>query len=270
MRATVARINDLCVVTGLQHAPGIFWYSNMMFVIPAIDLKEGRCVRLLQGREQDATIYSDDPAATAVKWESMGAKLLHVVDLDGAFTGSQKNLDSVIKIRKAINIDIEVGGGIRDLTRIDQLVSAGINRVILGTVAVEKPDLVKEACAKYPGRVLVGIDAKKGDVAVKGWVEVTSVKARNLAFTMQGYGCAGIIYTDIARDGMLSGPNIEAVSEMVAGLDIPVIASGGISSLDDIKNLLKVKGLWGAITGKAIYSGALDLKEAIRISEERC
>ena len=242
----------------------------MMLVIPAIDLKEGRCVRLLQGREQDATIYSDDPAATAVKWASTGVKLLHVVDLDGAFTGSQKNLESIIKIRKAIGIDIEVGGGIRDLSRIDQLLSEGINRVILGTVAVEKPELVREACAKYPGRVLAGIDAKKGDVAVKGWVEVTAVKAKELALRMQDYGCAGIIYTDIAKDGMLSGPNIEGVREMVTSLNIPVIASGGISSLEDIRNLAKVKGLWGAITGKAIYSGALDLKDAIRISEERC
>ena len=241
-----------------------------MLVIPAIDLKEGRCVRLLQGREQDATIYSDDPAATAVKWACAGARLLHVVDLDGAFTGSQKNLESIIKIRKAIDIDIEVGGGIRDLSRIDQLLSAGINRVILGTVAVEKPELVREACSKYPGRVLAGIDAKNGDVAVRGWVEVTSVKAKELAIRMQGYGCAGIIYTDIAKDGMLSGPNIDAVREIVISLNIPVIASGGISSLDDIRNLAKVKGLWGAITGKAIYSGAFDLKDAIRISEELC
>ena len=242
----------------------------MMLVIPAIDLKEGRCVRLLQGREQDATIYSDDPSATAVKWACAGARLLHVVDLDGAFTGSQKNLESIIKIRKAIDIDIEVGGGIRDLSRIDQLLSAGINRVILGTVAVEKPELVREACSKYPGRVLAGIDAKNGDVAVRGWVEVTSVKAKELAIRMQGYGCAGIIYTDIAKDGMLSGPNIDAVREIVISLNIPVIASGGISSLDDIRNLAKVKGLWGAITGKAIYSGAFDLKDAIRISEELC
>ena len=254
----------------LLHGPRSFWYSNMMLVIPAIDLKEGRCVRLLQGREKDATIYSDNPAATAIKWELMGAKLLHVVDLDGAFTGSQKNLESVIKIRKAITIDIEVGGGIRDLSRIDQLLSAGINRVILGTVAIEKPELVKEACAKYPAKVLVGIDARNGDVAVKGWVEVTAVKSKELALRMQDYGCAGIIYTDIAKDGMLSGPNIEAVKEMVAGLNIPVIASGGISSLDDIRNLVQVKGLWGAITGKAIYSGALNLKEAIRISEGQC
>ncbi len=238
----------------------------MMLIIPAIDLKEGRCVRLLQGRKEDATVYSDDPGATALKWESTGAKLLHVVDLDGAFTGNQANFESIIKIRKAVKMEIEVGGGIRDLARIDQLFSEGINRVILGTVAIERPGLVKQACSKYPGRVLVGIDAKNGDVAVKGWVEVTSVKAKELALAMQDYGCGGIIYTDIAKDGMLSGPNIAAVQEMVETLRISVIASGGISSLDDVRNLLQIKGLWGAITGKAIYSGTLDLKEAIRIS----
>lgn len=242
----------------------------MMRVIPAIDLKEGRCVRLLQGREEDATVYSDDPVATALKWESMGAKRLHIVDLDGAFTGSPKNLESIIEIRRAIGIEIEVGGGIRGIARIDHLLSEGINRIILGTVAIEKPDLVKEACTKHPGRVLVGIDAKNGGVAVRGWVEVTSVKAVELALRMQHYGCAGIIYTDIAKDGMLSGPNIEAVREMVDSLNIPVIASGGISSLEDIRNLCLIKGLWGAITGKAIYSGTLDLREAIRISEEKC
>jgi len=242
----------------------------MMFVIPAIDLKEGRCVRLLQGRKEDATVYSDDPVATALKWESMGAKRLHIVDLDGAFTGNQKNLESVMKIRKAVAMEIEVGGGIRVMARIDQLLFEGINSVILGTIAVENPELVKEACAKYPGRVMVGIDARNGDVAVKGWVEVTSVKAKELASRMQDFGCAGIIYTDIAKDGMLLGPNIDAVQEMVESLTVPVIASGGISSIDDIRNLLQIKGLWGAITGKAIYSGTLDLKEAIGMSEGKC
>ena len=242
----------------------------MMFVIPAIDLKEGRCVRLLQGRKEDATVYSDDPVATARKWEATGARRLHVVDLDGAFTGSQKNLESVLNIRKAVSMEIEVGGGIRDMIRIENLLSAGISSVILGTIAVENPELVKEACAKYPGRIMVGIDAKNGDVAVKGWVEVTKVRASELAHRMQDIGCAGIIYTDIAKDGMLSGPNIEAVREMVRGLRISVIASGGISSIEDIRNLLTIKGLWGAITGKAIYSGTLDLKEALRISEKKC
>ena len=242
----------------------------MMFVIPAIDLKEGRCVRLLQGRKEDATVYSDDPVATALKWESMGAKRLHIVDLDGAFTGNQKNLESVLKIRKAVTMEIEVGGGIRDMVRIDQLLSEGLDSVILGTIAVENPELVKRACAKYPGRVMVGIDARNGDVAVKGWVEVTSVKAKELALRMQDFGCAGVIYTDIAKDGMLSGPNIEAVQEMAYSLTMPVVASGGISSIEDIRNLVRIKGLWGAITGKAIYSGTLDLKEAIGVSEGKC
>ncbi|MBI3353903.1 MAG: 1-(5-phosphoribosyl)-5-[(5-phosphoribosylamino)methylideneamino]imidazole-4-carboxamide isomerase [Nitrospirae bacterium] len=236
-----------------------------MIVIPAIDLKEGKCVRLLQGRMEDATIYSDNPAETAKRWESEGAELLHIVDLDGAFAGGMKNISAIEAIRKAIGIPIEVGGGIRDMDRIEKLLSLGVNRIILGTVAVEKPELVKEACKKYPGRVVIGIDAKNGFVATKGWVEVTQIKARELALKMQGYGAAGIIYTDISKDGMLTGPNIEATREMAESLNIPVIASGGISSIDDIRRLLAIKGLWGAITGKAIYSGALDLKEAIKL-----
>ncbi len=238
-----------------------------MIVIPAIDLKDGLCVRLLQGRKEDVTVYSDDPALIAQKWELSGAKLLHVVDLDGAFTGNQKNLGSIVRIRDAIKIDIEVGGGIRDLNKVDQLISLGINRVILGTAAIENPKLVSEACKKYPGKILVGIDAKDGLVAVKGWVEITQVKAKELALKMLKYGAAGIIYTDISKDGMLTGPNIETTREMTDALDISVIASGGISSVDDIKKLLKIKGLWGAIMGKALYSGAVDLREAISVTE---
>jgi len=237
-----------------------------MFVIPAIDLKNGFCVRLLQGRKEDTTVYSTDPAATAEKWESCGAKLLHVVDLDGAFTGSQKNLDSIRKIRAAVTMDIEVGGGIRDMARIDRLISLGINRIILGTVAVEKPELVKEAALKYPGSVLVGIDANNGLAAVKGWVKVTGVKAGELALAMQDCGAAGIIYTDISKDGMMVGPNIETTREMVESLAIPVIASGGVSSIEDLRNLMTIKNLWGAITGKALYSGSLDLEEAIKLT----
>lgn len=223
-------------------------------------------MRLLQGRKEDATVYSDNPAATARKWEASGAKLLHVVDLDGAFTGSQKNFESIRAVREAVAMEIEVGGGIRDIERIDRLIDLGVNRVILGTVAVENPSLVRDAALKYPGRVLVGIDAKNGRVAVKGWVEVTDTDARELALRMQDYGAAGIIYTDISKDGMMTGPNIGATAEMVKALAIPVIASGGVSSLDDIRNLLTIKNLWGAITGKALYSGSLDLKEAIRLS----
>ncbi|GER93326.1 1-(5-phosphoribosyl)-5-[(5-phosphoribosylamino) methylideneamino]imidazole-4-carboxamide isomerase [hot springs metagenome] len=240
-----------------------------MLVIPAIDLKDGLCVRLLQGRKEDATIYSDDPASTAKRWESCGAKLLHVVDLDGAFTGNQKNIEGIRKIRQAVGMDIEVGGGIRNLQQIDLLISIGIDRVILGTAAIENPEIVKEACKKYPGKVLVGIDAKNGFVAVKGWVEVTGVRAKELALKMQDRGVSGIIYTDISKDGMMTGPNIETTREMVETLTIPVIASGGVSSIEDIKRLKEIKGLYGVITGKAIYSGAIDLKEAIEIAVKR-
>ncbi len=238
-----------------------------MFIIPAIDIKDGRCVRLLQGRKEDVTVYSEDPSLTALKWEAYGASLLHIVDLDGAFTGEQKNIESIRRIREAVKMEIEVGGGIRGNERINLLISMGIDRVILGTAAIEKPELVKEACKKHPGKVLVGIDAKDGLVAVKGWVEVTKVMARELALRMQECGAAGIIYTDISKDGMMTGPNIEATREMVEALNIPVIASGGVSSIDDIKKLMAIKGLWGTITGKAIYSGAIDLKEAISISK---
>ncbi|MFA5353611.1 MAG: 1-(5-phosphoribosyl)-5-[(5-phosphoribosylamino)methylideneamino]imidazole-4-carboxamide isomerase [Thermodesulfovibrionales bacterium] len=238
-----------------------------MIIIPAIDLKEGLCVRLLQGKKEDATVYSDDPVATALRWQSMGARLIHIVDLDGAFTGDQKNIESIMKIRKALSIEMEVGGGIRDMARIDSLISLGVNRVIIGTAAIENPELVQEAARKYPGKVWIGIDAKNSLVAVKGWVEVTHTLACDLAGKMQAYGAAGIIYTDISKDGMMTGPNIEATRRMVEALKIPVIASGGVSSLEDLRNLMEIEGLWGAITGKALYSGSLDLKEAIALAE---
>lgn len=240
-----------------------------MIIIPAIDLKDGLCIRLLQGKIEEATVYSDDPLAIALRWESCGAKLIHVVDLDGAFAGNQTNLQGIIRIRNGVKIDIEVGGGIRDLDRIERLISYGINRVILGTVAATDPNLIREASKKYPGQIFVGIDAKNGLVAIKGWVEVTNARAKELALKMQEYGASGIIYTDISRDGMLTGPNTEATWEIVDALDIPVIASGGISSINDIKRLLQIDGLYGAITGKALYSGALDLEEAIKITAAR-
>jgi len=236
-----------------------------MLIIPAIDLKDGKCVRLLQGREDAATVYSEDPVLTARLWESCGARLLHVVDLDGAFTGSQKNLQAVKRIRESVGMEMEMGGGIRDMEKIDELVGMGIHRVILGTVAIEKPALLKEACKKYPGKIIAGIDAREGKVAVKGWVEVTTIDAKSLARESERKGVVGIIYTDIARDGMMAGPNIMAVSEIVRTVNIPVIASGGVSSLEDIKRLRDIEGLWGVITGKAIYSGSLDLREAINL-----
>ncbi len=239
-----------------------------MFIIPAIDLKDGNCVRLLQGKKDAVTVYSRDPVATAKKWESAGAKILHVVDLDGAFTGHQKNIDIVLKIRKCVKMVIEVGGGIRDIETVEQLVKAGIERVILGTSAVEDSAFVVEACNKFPGKILVGIDAKDSKVAVRGWEEVSTVGAKELARRVESAGVAGIIYTDISRDGMLTGPNVAAQQEMVKSVTVPVIASGGIATLDDVRNLLQIKGLWGAITGKAIYSGSLDLKEAIKLAAD--
>ncbi len=234
-----------------------------MIIIPAIDLKDGKCVRLLQGRKNAVTVYSDDPVSMAKHWADLGAELLHVVDLDGAFTGEQKNLDVIVAIRKAIDVRIQVGGGIRDMSRVEGLISLGIERIIIGTSAVNDPDMVKKACKKFSGKVIVGIDAKEGKVAVKGWEEVTGWDAVKFAKMMEADGASAIIYTDIARDGMLSGPNIDAMSMMVNELSIPVIASGGVSSINDIKNLMKIENLWGAITGKALYAGALDLREAI-------
>ncbi|MFN3396767.1 MAG: HisA/HisF-related TIM barrel protein, partial [Thermodesulfovibrionales bacterium] len=173
-----------------------------MLIIPAIDLKNGKCVRLLQGRADAVTEYSQDPVEVAKKWESSGARLIHIVDLDGAFTGDQKNIESIKEIRKAVTVEIELGGGIRDMERIDMLLGLGINRVILGTVTAQRPELVKEACKRFPQRIIAGIDAKDGLVAIKGWVELTDIKATDLALRMQDYGVWGIIYTDISRDGM--------------------------------------------------------------------
>src|SRR3990172_1952640 len=210
-----------------------------MLIIPAIDLKEGKCVRLEQGLMDSATVYSDDPASTARHWEAQGAEILHVVDLDGAFAGVPKNLDAIKAIRAAIKIPIEVGGGIRDLATIRTLVSIGIDRIILGTAAIENPAFVQEACNEFHGRIIVGIDAKDGMVAIKGWAEVTKVQAIDLAKHMQEYGVIAVIYTEIKRDGMLSGPNIEATQALAKALHIPVIASGGVHTMKDIENLLR-------------------------------
>ncbi|MBF0336425.1 MAG: 1-(5-phosphoribosyl)-5-[(5-phosphoribosylamino)methylideneamino]imidazole-4-carboxamide isomerase [Nitrospirae bacterium] len=236
-----------------------------MLIIPAIDLKDGVCVRLQQGRKDAVTVYSDDPAATALAWVRDGAELIHIVDLDGAFTGDQLNIEGIKRIRAAVDVPLEVGGGIRDEGRLELMVSLGIDRLIIGTAAITQPEMFQRACQRYPGRILAGIDADNSKVAIKGWQEVTQRDAIEVATELQGFGAAGVIYTDISRDGMLSGPNVEATQQLANALNIPVIASGGVSSLEDIKNLSTIAGLYGIITGKAIYSGAIALKAAIEL-----
>ena len=241
-----------------------------MIVIPAIDLKEGKCVRLEQGLMEKDTVYSDDPGAMARHWQDEGGELLHLVDLDGAFAGVPKNREAIRAIVAAVDIPTELGGGIRDLETIEAYLELGIDRVILGTVAKENPSLVAEACRLFPGHIVVGIDAKDGLVAVRGWAEVTAKKATDLALEMEGVGVSAIIYTDIARDGMMQGPNLGATRNLAEAISVPVIASGGVSSIRDIENLMAIEasGVTGVITGKAIYTGALNLREAVALTKQ--
>ena len=240
-----------------------------MIVIPAIDLKEGSCVRLEQGLMERDTVFNDNPAAQALEWQRQGAELLHIVDLDGAFAGEPKNRAAIAAIVEAITIPTQLGGGIRDLATVEAYLSLGVGRVILGTAAQRNPELVKEACARFPGQIVVGIDAKAGMVAVQGWAEVTGITAVDLAKKFEGYGVSAIIYTDIARDGMLQGPNLEATRALAEAISIPVIASGGVSTLKDIENLMAIEssGITGVITGKAVYTGAIKLAEAIALTK---
>ncbi len=242
-----------------------------MIVLPAIDLKEGRCVRLEQGLMDKDTVYNDDPAAQALLWQEQGGEYLHIVDLDGAFAGTPKNKEAITAIVSAIDIPTELGGGIRDLKTIEAYLELGISRVILGTVAKENPQLVEEACHWFPGRIVVGIDAKDGLVAIRGWADVTGKKATEMAREMEDFGVEAIIYTDISRDGMMQGPNIEATRSLAESITIPVIASGGLSTLDDIRRLIEIEasGVTGVIAGKAIYSGAIDLREAVALTQGR-
>lgn len=236
-----------------------------MLVIPAIDLRAGRCVRLLQGRLEDETVYSDDPVAVARRWAEAGAPRIHVVDLDGAFEGRPAHLDVIKAMVAAVPVPIQVGGGIRDVETAAALLEAGVAYVIFGTVAVEKPQVVAEACRRFPGRVLVGIDGRDGYVAVRGWVQETSRRATDLAREMAELGVAALIVTDISRDGALTGPNVAVLEEVAAAAGIPVIASGGVSSLDDIIALaaLEDRGVQGVIVGRALYTGDVDLREAV-------
>ncbi len=242
-----------------------------MIILPAIDLKNGKCVRLEQGLMDKDTVYSDNPAAMARHWQQEGGEFLHLVDLDGAFAGEPKNRSAIEAIVAAVDIPVELGGGIRDLETVEGYLALGIDRVILGTVAKENPALVDEACRRFPGRIVVGIDARDGLVAVRGWAEVTEKRATDLAREMQDYGVTAIIYTDIARDGMMQGPNLEATKALAEAITIPVIASGGVSSLQDIRKLLTIEsaGVTGVITGKAIYSGSLNLREAVELTKRK-
>lgn len=237
-----------------------------MIIFPAIDLRGGKCVRLIQGDFDKETVYSDDPQATALKWQSLGAKFLHVVDLDGARAGSPQNLPAIKKILEAVNIPIEVGGGIRTLDDAEKLLALGVHRVILGSVAVENISLVREAAKKFGDKIVVGIDARNGFVAVHGWEKSSAVKADELAKKIVAAGVKTIIYTDISKDGMLSGVNAETFAELAKSSGAEIIASGGVRSLEDIRALRAAK-VAGVIVGKAIYTGALDLKVAIDEAE---
>ena len=238
-----------------------------MILFPAIDLKDGQCVRLKLGEMDDATVFNDDPAAQAKAFQDQGFDYLHIVDLNGAFEGRPVNADAVDTILGALSIPAQLGGGIRDLATIETWLDKGISRVILGTVAVRDPKLVQEACRRFPGCIAVGIDAKGGKVAVEGWAETSELTAIELAGRFEDVGVAAIIYTDIERDGVLKGLNLPATAELARATSIPVIASGGLASIEDIKALLlpEYSMLEGAITGRALYDGRLDAEEALAL-----
>ena len=241
-----------------------------MILFPAIDIRNGRCVRLTEGKFECETVFAEDPAEMAVRWADAGAEYLHVVDLDGALAGQSSNTEVIKRILAKVKIPVQVGGGIRTLANIENMLALGVTRVILGSVAVRDPELVREACQKFPGQVVVGIDAKNGEVAVEGWGIGGGIGAIELAKKMAAVGVEHIIFTDISRDGMLSGVNVEATAELAKASGVKVIASGGVSSLADIKALQvhEADGIEGCIIGKAIYTGALDLKEALAALKE--
>ena len=239
-----------------------------MIIIPAIDIKNGKCVRLLQGRMDRETVFSDDPAAMAKRWVNEGAELIHVVDLDGAVQKQPQNIKSIKRIVDSVNVDIQMGGGVRSEEVVNSLLDLGIKRVIIGTEAIKNPKFVKDLCNTFPDKIIVGIDARDGLVAIEGWTKTTRVRAVDLAKQFEDCGVSAINFTDIHRDGMQTGPNIEETRRLAEAISIPVVASGGVSTIDDIKNLMPLKpfGVVGVITGKALYAGSLNLKEAIEIS----
>ena len=243
-----------------------------MLIIPAIDLKEGKCVRLKQGLMDQSTIFSEHPAETAKKWFDLGARRLHLVDLDGAFSGKPMNLNAIKEIISEIGqkIPIQLGGGIRSLDTIEKFLDSGLDSVIIGTAAITQPGFLHEACYAFPGQIMVGLDAKDGDVAINGWAKLTGHNVIDLAKKFEEYGVESIIYTDIGRDGMLSGVNIEATVKLTEAVSVPVVASGGVTNLKDIEALCEVSniGIRGVITGRAIYEGTLNFEEAQQLADK--
>ncbi|NBW26635.1 MAG: 1-(5-phosphoribosyl)-5-[(5-phosphoribosylamino)methylideneamino]imidazole-4-carboxamide isomerase [Methylophilaceae bacterium] len=243
-----------------------------MLIIPAIDLKDGKCVRLKQGLMEESTIFSENPGEVAKQWTDLGARRLHLVDLNGAFAGKPVNESAIKAIVKEVGgaIPIQLGGGIRNLDTVEKYLNNGVDYIIIGTAAVKNPGFLHEACYAFPGQIIVGLDAKEGEVAIDGWAKLTGHNVIELAKKFEGYGVEAIIYTDIGRDGMLNGLNIEATEKLAEALTIPVIASGGVTNLEDIKNLCSIaySGVSGAITGRAIYEGTLDFKAAQTLADE--
>ena len=235
-----------------------------MRIYPAIDIKDGKCVRLLQGRFSDVTVYGDDPVAMAKKWETLGGEWIHVVDLDGALKGHGVNADIIKRLCASVSVPVQTGGGIRTMEDIEAKLQCGIRRVIIGTKAVSSPEFIQKAVEKYGDKIVVGIDAKDGYVAVEGWEKCSEFTAVDFAKQMAALGVRTIVYTDIATDGTLQGPNVEAMREMAAAVDADVIASGGIGSLEHIQSLADT-GVEGVIVGRALYSGAVDLKKALEV-----
>ncbi len=240
-----------------------------MLIIPAVDIKNGRCVRLYQGRMDTETVFSDDPSIMAKRWADEGAEIIHVVDLDGAVEKNPRNLGSIQKIIDSINARVQVGGGIRNQETVKMLFEMGVNRIVIGTKAIQNPKFVKDACKAFPGQIIVGIDARDGMVAIEGWTKTTQIKALDLAKQYEDCGVAAINFTDIHRDGMKTGPNIRETRHLAEAISIPVVASGGVSTIKDIQNLMALEavGVVGIITGRALYSGSLNLKDAIEIAK---
>lgn len=238
-----------------------------MFLFPAVDIKDGECVRLLRGDMEQATVFSNDPAGQAKLFESEGAEWIHVVDLNGAFAGEPVNIEAVRGIINNINIPVQLGGGIRDIDTIEAWLEEGVSRIILGTIAQKKPELVKEACQRFPGKIAVGIDAKDGKVAIEGWAEKTDISALELALKFEDAGASCIIYTNVNHDGIMEGPDLQGIRDLAEAISTPVIASGGISSLEDLEALktLEPYGVIGAVAGRAIYDGAISIKDAVAV-----